>query len=55
VDANARIVGDAPRQRRAFVADEINRDSRRSERLRVVLHAGAASEIGQRDDDGSHE
>ena len=42
-------------QRRTVEADEINVDAVRRQRLRVVLHAGAASQISEGDDDGSHD
>jgi hypothetical protein len=54
VDGNPRLVSNGARQRRAFEADEVDIDAVRGQRLRVVPHAGAASEISECDDDGSH-
>jgi hypothetical protein len=54
LDGDARLVGNLARQRRAFEADEVDIDAVRGQRLRVVPHAGAASEISECDDDGSH-
>ena len=51
---NARIVGDALGQRRAFEADEIDVDAVRHQRVRVVLHAGTSPQISERNNGGSH-
>src|SRR5439155_2394806 len=54
MDGDPRMVGDRARQRCAFEADEIDVDALRGERVGVILHAGAASEISKNDDCGSH-
>ena len=54
VDGNPRLVGDRARQRRAFEPDEVDVDAVRRQRLRVVPHAGAASQISEGNDGGSH-
>ena len=54
MDADARLVGHEPRERRALESDQIDIDTRVSQRPRVILHAGAAPEIGERNDDSSH-
>ena len=41
-------------QRRPLEADEIDVDAIGRQRLRVVPHAGAASQISERNDGGSH-
>ena len=52
--ADPRLVGDRARKRRALEADQIDIDAVGRERMRVVLHAGASSQISERDDGGSH-
>jgi hypothetical protein len=54
MDGNARVGSDAPGQRRAFEADEIDVDAVGYQRMRVVLHAGASTQISERNDGGSH-
>ena len=49
-----RIAGDRLRQRRPFEADEVDVHARRGERVRVVQHAGAPSQVSERDNGGSH-
>ena len=44
----------ALRQRRSFEADEIDVDALRGQRMGVVPHAGAAAQISEGDDGGSH-
>ena len=42
-------------ERRPFEPDQVDVDAVRRQRARVVLHAGAFAEIGQREDDGTHD
>src|SRR4029079_10022587 len=54
LDRDPGFVGRCPRQRPSFETDEVDVESLGAERMRVVPHAGAASEISECDDDGSH-
>ena len=42
-------------ERRAFEADQVNVDAVRRQSLGVIPHTGAASQISEGDDDGSHD
>jgi hypothetical protein len=52
--ADVRIGRNRARQLGAFEPDEIDIDAVRGERLRVVPHTGAAAQIAEGNDDGSH-
>ena len=54
MNADARLVSNIPRERGALEADEIDVDPIGRQRVRVVPHAGAASQVSECDDDGSH-
>ena len=54
MDADAWLVGHEPRERRALESDQIDVNTCVGQRARVILHAGAAAEIGERNDDSSH-
>ena len=54
MDGDSRLRGNRPRQGGAFEADEVHVNPVGSERQRVVPHTGAASEISEGDDGGSH-
>src|SRR6266849_1044684 len=54
MDGDLRRLSDCARNQRALETDEIDVNSSGGERLRVVLHTGAASEISKGDDGGSH-
>ena len=53
VDADARI-GEKLGQRRAFMTDHVHVHARGGERVRVILHAGTASQIPDDDDGRAH-
>ena len=55
VHGDVRVFRNCPRQRRTFEADQVNVDAVRRQSLGVVLHTGAASQISEGDDDGSHD
>ena len=49
MNSDVGMLGDGARQRRAFVADEIDLDTVRRQRTGVVLHPGASAEVGERE------
>ena len=49
------VVGDRASERRALEADQININAVSRQRLGVVPHTGASSQISEGDDDGSHD
>jgi len=54
MNGDAHIVRDALGQRGAVEADEVDVRAIGRQRMRVILHAGASSQVSQRNDDGSH-
>ena len=54
MDRDPRLVGNLARQRRPFEPDEVDVDAVGRQRMGVVPHAGAASQISEADDGGSH-
>ena len=54
MDGNAGMIGDGFRQRRARIANEIDVDAGRRERVGVVLHPGTSSEVPYDNDGSAH-
>ena len=55
VHGDAFVARDCPPERRAFETHQVHVDAVRRQRLGVVPHTGAASQVSERDDDGSHD
>src|SRR5260221_1341532 len=54
MDFDPRLVSNRARKRRSLETDEVDVQAVRRQRMRVILHAGASTQISEGNDSGSH-